>query len=101
MARGETTREYLNSHKFMKADRHRPFMQGSWVKNWVAVLCRPRPPTYLHLKKKYVKGDQRFGERRGARTAPLKRDFQGGRGLANGNGMEMQDIGGGGSRSRR
>jgi len=29
MGRGETTREYLNSHKFLKKDRHRPFTQGN------------------------------------------------------------------------
>lgn len=67
--RGETTREYLNSHKFMKADRHRPFSQGVGVtgvlRNWVAVLVRPRPPTYLRFKGGYERGDRRFGERRG------------------------------------
>ncbi|KAH0543753.1 hypothetical protein FGG08_001935 [Glutinoglossum americanum] len=61
MGRGETTREYLNSQKFMKMDRHRPFTQGNAIKNWVVVLCRPRPPTYLHFKKRYEEGDQRFG----------------------------------------
>jgi palmitoyltransferase ZDHHC9/14/18 len=60
MGRGETTREYLNSHKFLKIDRHRPFTQGNPIKNWVVVLCRPRPPTYLHFKKRYEEGDQRF-----------------------------------------
>jgi palmitoyltransferase ZDHHC9/14/18 len=60
MGRGETTREYLNSHKFNKADRHRPFTQGNVLKNWIAVLGRPRPPTYLQFKKPYEEGDQRF-----------------------------------------
>lgn len=87
MGRGETTREYLNSHKFLKKDRHRPFTQGSIVKNWFAVLCRPRPPTYLNFKKKYENGDQRFGERMGKRTAPLKEEVQGA-GVA----MEMQNV---------
>ncbi|KAF2397352.1 zf-DHHC-domain-containing protein [Trichodelitschia bisporula] len=50
MARGETTREYLQSHKFLKKDRHRPFTQGSFWRNWIVVLMRPRPPTYLHFK---------------------------------------------------
>jgi palmitoyltransferase ZDHHC9/14/18 len=85
MARGETTREYLNSHKFLKKDRHRPFTQGSFLKNWLAVLQRPRPPTYLHFKRKYEEGDQRFGERKGKRTAPLTEEQQGG-------GVEMQDV---------
>jgi palmitoyltransferase ZDHHC9/14/18 len=85
MARGETTREYLNSHKFLKKDRHRPFTQGSWLRNWIAVLVRPRPPTYLHFKRKYEEGDQRFGPRRGKRTAPLVKEMQGG-------GVEMQDV---------
>ncbi|KAF1913568.1 palmitoyltransferase erf2 [Ampelomyces quisqualis] len=85
VARGETTREYLNSHKFMKQDRHRPFTRGSAFKNWVAVLQRPRPPTYLHFKKPFEEGDQRFGERKGKRTAPLTAEQQGG-------GVEMQDV---------
>jgi palmitoyltransferase ZDHHC9/14/18 len=85
MARGETTREYLNSHKFLKKDRHRPFTQGSFWKNWLVVLLRPRPPTYLHFKKQYEEGDQRFGERRSKRTAPLTEEQQGG-------GLEMQDV---------
>jgi palmitoyltransferase ZDHHC9/14/18 len=60
MSRGETTREYLNSHKFKKEDRHRPFSQGNFLQNWIAVLARPRPPTYLQFKKPYKQGDQRF-----------------------------------------
>jgi palmitoyltransferase ZDHHC9/14/18 len=87
VGRGETTREYLNSHKFLKKDRHRPFTQGSVLKNWVAVLQRPRPPTYLHFKRKYEEGDQRFGPRRDKRTAPLVPEQQGG-------GVEMQDVSG-------
>ncbi|CZS91923.1 related to ERF2-protein involved in palmitoylation and localization of Ras2p [Rhynchosporium agropyri] len=87
MGRGETTREYLNSHKFLKKDRHRPFTQGSVIKNWLVVLCRPRPPTYLNFKREYEEGDQRFGERKGKRTAPLVKEVQG-KGVA----MEMQDV---------
>ena len=71
MGRGDTTREYLNAHKFLKKDRHRPYTQGNFWKNWLVVLLRPRPPTYLHFKEKYEEGDQRFGPRRGKRTAPL------------------------------
>jgi len=71
MRRGETTREYLNSHKFAVSDRHRAFTQSNVIWNLMAVLCRPRPPTYLNFKKSYEEGDQRFGERKGKRTAPL------------------------------
>lgn len=85
VGRGETTREYLNSHKFLKKDRHRPFTQGSVLRNWLAVLQRPRPPTYLHFKRSYEQGDQRFGPRRDKRTAPLAPEQQGG-------GVEMQDV---------
>jgi len=85
MARGDTTREYLNSHKFLKKDRHRPYNQGSPWKNWLATLLRPRPPTYLHFKEKYIEGDQRFGPRRGKRTAPLTEEQQGGA-------MELQKM---------
>ncbi len=83
--RGETTRELLNSHKFPKKDRHRPFSQGNVFKNWVAVLVRPRPPTYLHFKRKYEEGDQRFGPRRGKPQASLAADQQAG-------GVEMQNV---------
>lgn len=64
MGQGETTREYLNSHKFLKKDRHRPFDQGSTFANWVVVFFRPRPPTYLRFHDKHEEGDQRFGSRR-------------------------------------
>ena len=87
-ARGETTREYLNSHKFARPDRHRPFSQGNMIKNWVAVQGRPRPPTYLHFKRQYEEGDQRFGPRRGKRQAPLKDEEQGGGGME----MEMSAV---------
>ncbi|KAL4935703.1 hypothetical protein BDV06DRAFT_206481 [Aspergillus oleicola] len=60
VGRGETTREYLNSHKFAKADRHRPFTQGNMVKNWMAVFGRARPPTYMQFKEYYQEGDQRL-----------------------------------------
>ena len=86
MGRGETTREYLNSHKFLKKDRHRPYDQGSFWKNWLVVLLRPRPTTYLHFKQPYEEGDQRFGPRRGQRTSPLTAEQQGGA-------MELQDVG--------
>lgn len=87
MARGETTREFLQSHKFRPQDRHRPFTQGNFFKNWIVVLIRPRAPTYLHFKRKYIEGDQRFGERKGKRTTALAPEQQGG-------GLEMQNIGG-------
>ena len=85
MARGDTTREYINSHKFLKKDRHRPYNQGGVWKNWTVALLRPRPPTYLHFREKHEEGDQRFGPRRGKRTAPLVAEQQGGA-------MELQRI---------
>lgn len=60
VGRGETTREYLNSHKFAIADRHRPFTQGNVLKNWITVFGRPRPPTYMQFKRPYEEGDQRL-----------------------------------------
>jgi len=78
IARGQSTREYLNSNKFAKQDRHRPFNQKPWWKNFIVVLARPRPPTFLIFKDKFVEGDQRFGERRGHRTSPLSGKQQGG-----------------------
>lgn len=59
--RGESTRDYLNSQKFLKKDRHRPFDRRSFVQNLIDVLCRPRPPTYMQFKNRYDEGDQRLG----------------------------------------
>lgn len=61
LGRGETTREYLNSHKFPAKDRHRPFAQASMVRNWISVLVRPRPPGYMQFKRRYRQGDVRLG----------------------------------------
>lgn len=55
----------LVGNKFPVQDRHRPFDQLSWFKNFVTVLCRPKAPTYIELKKDYEPGDQRFEERGG------------------------------------
>ncbi|OHE99789.1 DHHC zinc finger domain-containing protein [Colletotrichum orchidophilum] len=79
MARGETTREYINSHKFIKAERFRAFTQGSILKNWIVVLCRPRPPTYYQFKKRYSGGDQRLGVLRDQPKGDV-------------HGMEMQSV---------
>jgi len=87
MSRGETTREYLNSHKFNKSERHRAFTQENIVRNWIVVLCRPRPPTYMHFKRKYEEGDQRLGERRGKPSAPTNEADE------SGHGVEMQKLG--------
>ena len=81
MARGETTREYMNSHKFIKKERFRAYSQGSIWKNFVAVLCRPRTPTYYGFKTKYRSGDQRLGIRRDLRPKE------------HAHGMEMQNVG--------
>lgn len=83
--RGETTREYLSSRRFPKEERHRPFTLGNFFKNWIAVLMRPKPPTYLHFKKNYEEGDQRFGSRHGQRQARLASDAQG-------KGMELKPV---------
>lgn len=91
MARGETTREYLNSHNFLRKDRHRPFTQANVLMNWAMVLCRPRPPTYLNFKREHEDGDQRFGERRGKRTAAATS------GWTQAETMEMQSVKGRGT----
>ncbi|ETS84900.1 hypothetical protein PFICI_02925 [Pestalotiopsis fici W106-1] len=83
MARGETTREFLNSHKFLKKDRYRPFTQGSMLKNWVAVLCRPRPPTYYQFKGRFERGDQRFAVQKVQRQRMAS---------SHGQDVEMQDV---------
>lgn len=88
MGRGETTREYLNSHKFIKSERHRTFTRNNIVMNWIVGLCRPRPPAYLHFKRNYAEGDQRLGERRTkSATSGIKNGRDGGSGL------EMQKLG--------
>ena len=87
IGRGFTTREYLNSNKFQKKDRHRPFDQKSWWRNLVAVLLRPRGPSFLEFKKPYQEGDQRLGQRRGWLRKESARGGQG-----NGQ-MEMHQLG--------
>lgn len=87
IARGETTREYLNSHKFLKKDRYRAFTQSNWFKNWWVVLCRPRPPTYYGFKNRFGQGDQRFGKTKvsslgGSRPPPMETK----------EGMELQNV---------
>ncbi|KAL2689740.1 Eukaryotic peptide chain release factor GTP-binding subunit [[Neocosmospora] mangrovei] len=67
MARGETTREYMNSHKFIKKERFRAFSQANIIKNFIVVLCRPRQPTYYRFKTHYQEGDQRLGIRKDKR----------------------------------
>ncbi|KEQ89094.1 zf-DHHC-domain-containing protein [Aureobasidium pullulans EXF-150] len=74
MGRGETTREYLNSHKFQKKDRHRPFSQHSILKNWSSVFTRPRPPTYMRFRHRYAEGDQRLGELRSKTPKQTEKD---------------------------
>ncbi|KAJ5110820.1 hypothetical protein N7532_001355 [Penicillium argentinense] len=83
VGRGETTREYLNSHKFAKSDRHRPFTQGNVIRNWIAVLGRPRPPTYMEFKNPYEEGDQRLAMQK---RKYLPRDVESQAGI------EMQNV---------
>lgn len=61
MSRGETTREYLNTHKFAVKDRHRPYAMPSFWKNLSVALSRPRGPSYMEFKRRYVEGDVRLG----------------------------------------
>ena len=73
VGRGETTREFLNSRKFVRSDRHRPFDQGNVFANWASVICRPRPPTYVEFKKPYAPGDQRLSPfKRGQRLQQMR-----------------------------
>lgn len=65
ISHGQTTREYLNSNKFLKKDRHRPFNQKAWWRNLVVVLARPRSPSYLDFAAPFEAGDQRLGPKRG------------------------------------
>lgn len=62
--RGESTREYLNSHKFMKKDRHRPYSHPSFIRNFLTVFVRPRPPTYMRFKAFHSGGDQTLLEKK-------------------------------------
>ncbi|KAK3114775.1 Eukaryotic peptide chain release factor GTP-binding subunit [Teratosphaeriaceae sp. CCFEE 6253] len=90
MSRGETTREYLNSHKFLPKDRHRPFTQSSWWKNWVAVLGRPRPPTYMRFRKRWREGDMRLGF--AAPKRERQRELKGRYSVGSGEQEEKQDV---------
>lgn len=100
LSRGETTREYLNSHKFLPKDRHRPFTQMSWTRNLLAVLARPRPPGYMGWKKGYEDGDARLGftVRRAERLRGLRERFSVG-GAGEG-GTEMKRLGSSGESNR-
>lgn len=89
--RGQTTREYLTTKKFSKKDQHRPFNESSAWRNWVAVLIRPRPPTYLEFKKPYNEGDQRLGHRRGFLRSQNNNQKQR-ENQSNGHGVEMKHI---------
>ncbi|KAK3319204.1 DHHC palmitoyltransferase-domain-containing protein [Apodospora peruviana] len=97
MARGETTREFLNSRKLPVKDRYRAFTQGSWVSNWIVVLCRPKGPSYYGFQRGYERGDQRLGGRTDAVVGRSSRFFSarngGGGGGGEDQGMEMQDVG--------
>jgi palmitoyltransferase ZDHHC9/14/18 len=99
IARGETTREYLNSHKFLKKDRHRPFSQSDLLRNWMSVIMRPRPPTYLQFKHPYASGDARMGHTvpKKQRKRDLKNRYSttapaGGGANGNSGGMEMKSL---------
>ncbi|KAB8356325.1 hypothetical protein FH972_023909 [Carpinus fangiana] len=89
--RGQTTREYLQSNKFQKKDRHRPFNQASVLNNLVAVLCRPRPASYLQFKKPHEAGDQRLSESKVSQFKSRKQQRNGG--------VEMQQFQGPASRA--
>ena len=84
--RGETTREFLNSHNLLKRDRHRPFDRWNVFANWKVTFLKPKPPMNLRFKERYTEGDPRFGPRKGKRQAPLSAAQQGG-------GMELRSIG--------
>ena len=96
MGRGETTREFLNSHKFPKKDRYRAYTQGRAILNWIAVLCRPRPPTYYQFKDKHMEGDQRLAMRPmkvvRQNRARAEADNAAGNAFNKGNTLEMQHV---------
>lgn len=87
MRRAETTREYLNSHKFLPKDRYRPFDHHSTLRNIVNVLWRPRPPGYLVFKDKYVEGDPRYATPEEKRQTLAAKDYR----KSDGN-IELQDV---------
>ncbi|OBT99277.1 Eukaryotic peptide chain release factor GTP-binding subunit [Pseudogymnoascus verrucosus] len=81
--RGETTRELLNGRKFKRGERHRPFTLGSVVKNWIAVLGRPRGGGYIGFKRV---GGVWLGEK------GVVEGRQGGSGGGNGEMLEMRGM---------
>lgn len=80
MARGETTREYINGRKFVKKERYRPFAESNILRNFLIVLCRPRQPTYYRFKSQYREGDQRLGLHKDKRPRRSSRE------------LEMEDV---------
>ena len=89
MGRGETTREYLNSHNFLPKDRHRPFDHGKWFTNVRNVLLRGHPETYLPFTASYVEGDPQFGAQRDTKGSLRASEQQAGS-------VEMQNVAGNG-----
>ncbi len=96
MARGETTREFLNSHKFPKKDRYRAYTQGNMFLNWISILCRPRLPTYYQFKSPHVQGDQRLADEPTNTSLWKLRQkndsSHAGGGLSKGDALEMQHV---------
>lgn len=88
MSRGESTREYLNSHKFLKKDRHRPFSQHNIFKNMVTILCRARTPTYMRFKAPHFEGDQSLPDHKKEKT----RDVEHGMQNPKEGGLEMKEM---------
>lgn len=80
IARGETTREYINGRKFVKKERYRPFSEPNILRNFLIVLCRPRQPTYYRFKTQYREGDQRLGLHKSQQPRPSSQ------------GLEMEDV---------
>lgn len=94
ISRGETTREYLNSHKFPKKDRHRPFSQASILRNLTSVLVRPRPPSYMTFASPHRAGDLRYGhtKRKAERARENKEKYSLGSEKKSTNGGGKKDV---------
>jgi palmitoyltransferase ZDHHC9/14/18 len=86
MSRSETTREYLNSQKFPRKDRYRPFDHRNALKNIFIVLLRPRAPGYLAFKDKYEEGDPRWATPEEIATIRNAKTYR------KGGNIEMQDV---------
>jgi len=57
---GQNTHEYLRNKSLVPSERGNPFNRGNFLKNFFAVLCWPKPITYVQPRAYFKLEDHRF-----------------------------------------